>query len=89
MMAGDEVYGDDVTSGIVDPLFPYNSRPLCSSCATRPVYLAGLCGECYASPRGDAHAYECWAGRGGICRIGCSCSCHISESELRLLDGNR
>lgn len=28
-----------------------------------------------------AHAFECWAGRGGECREGCSCPCHRVRSQ--------
>ena len=31
-----------------DPLFP-KGRPPCHLCLDRPVYLAGLCGPCYAA----------------------------------------
>lgn len=31
-----------------DPLWPNGGRPLCSRCHEHPVYLAGLCGGCYA-----------------------------------------
>jgi hypothetical protein len=31
-----------------DPLFP-KGRPPCHLCLERPVYLAGLCGPCYAA----------------------------------------
>ena len=34
--------------GAVDPLWPAGDRPLCIRCRLRPVYLAGLCGGCYA-----------------------------------------
>lgn len=33
---------------LVDPLFPAGTRPTCYRCKERPVYLAGLCGVCYA-----------------------------------------
>jgi hypothetical protein len=33
---------------LVDPLFPAGTRPTCLRCKERPVYLAGLCGVCYA-----------------------------------------
>lgn len=34
-----------------DPLWPNGDRPMCSRCGQRPVYLAGLCGNCYAEAR--------------------------------------
>jgi hypothetical protein len=32
-----------------DPLWPNGTRPPCTLCHERPVYLAGLCGTCYAA----------------------------------------
>lgn len=29
------------------------------------------------------HVYECWADRDGVCRDGCSCSCHRVEQAAR------
>jgi hypothetical protein len=31
------------------------------------------------STDGTQHVFECWAPRGGACRLGCSCSCHNAE----------
>ena len=39
-----------MTTG-VDPLWPKGGRPACQNGDGRPVYLAGLCGPCYAGRR--------------------------------------
>lgn len=31
-----------------DPLWPNGNRPLCGQCHERYVYMAGLCGRCWA-----------------------------------------
>jgi hypothetical protein len=32
-----------------DWLYPSGGRPACTECKTKPVYLGGLCGGCYAA----------------------------------------
>lgn len=32
-----------------DPLWPAGGRPACRSCQAKPVYMAGLCGDCWAA----------------------------------------
>ncbi len=31
-----------------DPLWPRGGRPLCAECHKWPMYLAALCGRCFA-----------------------------------------
>lgn len=44
----------NVKPASVDPLFP-NGRPSCRHGDGRPVYLAGVCGQCYAAGRDADH----------------------------------
>jgi len=59
--------------------------PFCTDCGGRSVpfmtrsQVVTRLAELTGRREPDPHNYECWAGRGGICRIGCSCLCHSTE----------
>ena len=56
-----------------DPLFP-GGRPACTRCNSAPVYLAGLCGACYAA----GYDKECSVGLG----LTDHCATHDSAWDL-------
>jgi len=59
-----------------DPLWPAGDRPMCGECKAVPVYMAGLCGSCWAAKGRAAAAVTC---------SGCGHAHHWRECQADVL----